>query len=105
MATVLAGCNFQCSLKNVAHRVNVPESALVSDHFHTVMTLFQPTTRSFDSQSLNKFSRRRFHFSGENAREIARTHCYAPCQYWYAQRLAQIIEHPRLQLAQWFPIC
>jgi len=104
VATVLARCDFQGALKNVAHRVDVPKAAFVCDRFHTVVTFFQPTASGFDSQSLDKFCGRCFHFFRENTGEIARTHRYALCQQRHGERFLKVIEHPRLQFAQWFSI-
>ena len=80
VATVLAGCDFQGALKNIAHRVDVPEAAFVCDRFHAVLTFFQAPSSCFDAQALDKFCRRSLHLFGEDAREIARTHRYALCQ-------------------------
>ena len=104
VATILAGCDFYGALKNVAHRVDVPEAAFVCDHFHAVVTFFQPAASCFDAQALNKFCRRSLHLFGEDAREIARTHRDALCQQRHGERLLQIIEHPRFQFEQWFSI-
>ena len=72
MATVLAGCDFQGALKNIAHQIDVPEAAFVRDYFHAVVTFFQPTASCFDTEALDKFCRGDLHFFTKDAREIAR---------------------------------
>lgn len=104
VAAVLTGWNFQRALKDGAHRVDVSEAALARDRFHTVLTFFETAPRCFDSQALNEFRRRRFHFGGEDAGKIPRTHRDALCEHRHRQRFVQIIEHPRFQFAQRFPI-
>ena len=98
VAAVLARCDFQGPLKDVAHRVDVPEAAFACDHFHAVVTFFQPPASCFDAQALDKFCGRGLHFFGEDAREIARTHRYAFCQQRHGERFLQVIEHPCLQV-------
>ena len=100
VATVLARCDFQGALKNIAHRVDVSEAALARDRFHAVRTFFKPAPRSFYSQPFDKFCGRRLHFFRKDAREIARTHGHALRQRRDRERLVQIIEHPRFELAQ-----
>jgi hypothetical protein len=56
VATVLARCDFRRSLKDIAHRVDVPEAAFVCDHFHAVMTFFQPTASCFDAKRSTNFA-------------------------------------------------
>jgi hypothetical protein len=80
MATVLARWDFQGPLKDVAHRVDVPEPAFARDHFHAVVTFLQSTASGFDSEALDELCGRRVHLFGEDPSEIARTHRYALCQ-------------------------
>jgi hypothetical protein len=80
VATVLARCDFQSALKDVTHRVDIPEAAFARDHFHAVVTFFQPAASCFDPQALDKFCRRGLHFFAEDAREIAWTHRHVLCQ-------------------------
>jgi len=104
MATVLARCDFQGPLKDVAHRVHVPEAAFVSDHFHAVLTFFQSPASRFDAQAFHKFCRRGLHFLCEDACKIAWTHRYALCQQGHGERFVQVIERPCFQIAQRFSI-
>ena len=104
VAAVLARCDFQGPLKDVTHRVDVPEAAFACDHFHAVVTFFQPTSSCFDAEALNKFCRRSLHLFREDAGEIARTHRYPFCQQRHGERFVQIIEDPCFQFAQWFSI-
>jgi len=104
MATVLARCDFQGPLKDVAHRVDVPEAAFACDHFHAVVTFFQPPASCFDAQALDKFCGRGLHLFGENAGEIARTHRDALRQQRDGDRFVKVIEHPCFQFAQRFSI-
>ena len=91
VATVLARRDFQGSLKNVAHRVDVPEAAFACDHFHAVVTFFQPPASCFDAQALDKFCGRGLHLFGEDAREIAGAHRDALRQQRDGDRFVQVI--------------
>jgi len=92
VASVLARCDFQGALKDVAHRVDVPKAAFVRDHFHAVVTFLQPTASGFDAETLNEFCGRRVHLFGEDPCEIARTHCYALCQQRYCERFLPVFD-------------
>ena len=104
VATVLAGCDFQGPLKDVTHRVHVPEAAFACDHFHAVVTFFQPTASCFDAQALDKFCGRGLHFFREDPCEIARAHRDALRQQRDSDRFVQVIEHSCCQFAHWLSI-
>src|SRR5437588_5630054 len=104
VTAIMSGRNFQSALKDIAHRVHISEAALARDRFHAVLTFFQSPPRGFDTQTLDKFRRRAFHFLSKNAREIAWTHRHALRQHWNGERFVQIVEDPGLELAQWFSI-
>ena len=104
VTTVLARCDFQGALKDVAHRVDVAEPAFDRRPFHAVVTFLQPTASGFDAETLDEFCGRRVHLFGEDPCEIARTHRYALCQQRYCERFLQVIEHTCFQLAQRFSI-
>src|SRR5438270_6533618 len=74
VAAILSRRNFKGPLKNVAHRIDVPEAALAGDCFHAVLTFFQSTASGFNAQPFHKFRGRGLHFFGEDPGEIARTH-------------------------------
>ena len=74
MATILARCNFQCALKNIAHRIDVSKAAFAGNRFHAVVTFFEPPASGFDAQAFHELRGRGLHFFGEDPGEIARTH-------------------------------
>src|SRR5439155_23520598 len=89
MATIMSWRNFQCPLKNIAHRIDVPKAALASNRLHAVLTFFQSPASCFDAQALDKFCGRGLHFFGEDAEEIARTHRDALRQQRHGERFVQ----------------
>src|SRR4029077_15618861 len=104
MATILARCNFQCAMKNVAHRIDVSKAALAGNRFHAVVTFFESPASGFDAQAFYELRGRGLHFFGEDPGEIARTHRDSMRQHRHRERFVQIVEHPRLEFAQWFAV-
>src|SRR5881397_190256 len=47
VAAIMSWRNFQCPLKNIAHRIDIPKAAFAGNRFHAVLTLFQPTACCF----------------------------------------------------------
>src|SRR5437016_4803918 len=104
MATILARCNFQCALKNVAHRIDVSKAALAGNRFHAVVTFFESPASGFDAQAFHELRGSGLHLLGEDSGEIARTHRDSMRQHRHRERFVQIVEHPRLEFAQWFAV-
>ena len=90
----MSGRNFQCPLKNVAHRIDVSKAALAGNSFHAVLTFFQSPARRFHAQAFHKFRGCGLHFFGEDPGEIARTHRDPVRQHGDGERFVQVIEHP-----------
>src|SRR6266513_842185 len=86
MATIMSGRNFQCPLKNIAHRIDVSKAALASNRFHAVVTFFQSPASCFDAEALHKLRGRGLHLLGKDTGEIARTHPDSLRQYWHVER-------------------
>src|SRR5439155_20873644 len=81
MATIMSWRNFQCPLKNVAHRIDVSKAALASNGFHAVVTFFQSPASCFDAQAFHKLRGRGFHLLGEDSSGITRAHRYSLRQH------------------------
>src|SRR5438105_2721767 len=86
MATILARCDFQCPLKNIAHRIDAPKAALAGNRLHAVVTFFESPASSFDAQAFHKLRGRGLHLVGKDSGEIARTHRDPLRQHWYVER-------------------
>src|SRR5207245_11407079 len=96
MATILPRCNFQCALKDIAHGIHIPETALACDRLHTVLTFFQPATSGFDAETLDELRGRGFQFLGEDAREVSGTHRYPLRRHRPSARIMSVIGPPSL---------
>src|SRR5436190_7732696 len=86
VATIMSWRNFQCPLKNIAHRIDVSKAALASNSFHAVVTFFQSPASCFDAEALHKLRGRGLHLLGKDPGEIARTHPDSLRQYWHVER-------------------
>jgi hypothetical protein len=69
-------------LKDIAHRIDVSETAFVRDRLHAVLTFLKTTSSCFNPESFDEFCRRRFHFPGKGSGKISRTHGYTLRQDW-----------------------
>jgi hypothetical protein len=87
VAPVLAGSNLESALKNIAHRIDVSKTAFPGDRLHTVLAFFQAPSSSLNSETLNEFRGRSFHFPGEDPRKVSRAHSHTLRQDRNAQRL------------------
>src|SRR5947208_16227707 len=94
MATIMSWRNFQCPLKNIAHRIDVPKAALASNRLHAVLTFFQSPASCFDAQAFYELRRGGLHFFGEDPGKITRAHRYSLRQHRHRERFVQVVEHP-----------
>jgi hypothetical protein len=104
VTAVLAGGNLQGSLKDVAHRIDIPKATFGGDRFHAICAFLQATPSGFDPQALDQFRRGGFHFPAEDSSEIPRAHPDPLRQDRDGERLVQVIKDPRFQFPQWFSI-
>src|SRR4029453_16677242 len=80
VATIMSWRDFQCPLKNIAHRIDVSKTALAGNRLHTVVTFFQSPASCFDAQAFDKLRGRGLHLPGEDPGEIKRATLYPVCQ-------------------------
>src|SRR6266576_728081 len=92
MATIMSRRNFQCPLKNIAHRIDAPKAALAGNRLHAVVTFFESPASGFDAQAFHKLRGRGLHFFSEHSGEIARTHRDSLRQHSYVERFVQVVE-------------
>src|SRR6266566_1676452 len=86
MATIMSRRNFQCPLKNIAHRIDAPKAALAGNRLHAVVTFFESPASGFDAQAFHKLRGRGLHLVGKDSGEITRAHRYPLRQHRHIER-------------------
>ena len=81
-----------------------PKTATVGDLIHALCRAFQEATRRLDSQFFHIARGRLARFVGEDALEIARTHCHALRQCRHGKIGRKMLRHPNAQFAQWIAL-
>src|SRR5215469_1287535 len=100
MLPVLTRSDPHHPLKNTAHRAHAAEAALLRDLLEAARGFLQTPPRGLDPQALDEFSGRDAQLAPENAGKVSRAHGHVLRESLHGERLAEILEHPGLQLAQ-----